>query len=98
MNKLILKLALMIFFVSFASESFGCDNCIAKAKAKILAGAGRVFHPGGSMGTGRFEGCGFSTVSADHAVRSCCFWGKKTPVGIGVVRGARGWFATVLYR
>ena len=78
--------------------SFGCDNCIAKSKSQQQATEGRMRHVGGSMGTGRFEGVGFSTVSADHATRMCCYWGQKTPTGIGVVRGARGWYATVLYR
>lgn len=78
--------------------AIGCDNCIAKAKAATQARLGRMFHVGGSFGTGRYEGVGFSTRSADDAIRHCCYWGKRTPVGIGVVRGARGWFATVLYR
>jgi hypothetical protein len=55
-------------------------------------------HVGGSMGSGRFEGVGFSTVSADDAIRKCCYWGQRSPVGIGVARGSNGWYATVLYR
>lgn len=78
--------------------SFGCDNCIAQQKANQQANEGRMRHVGGSFGSGRFEGVGFSTSSADQAIRACCYWGQRTPVGIGVARGARGWFATVLYR
>lgn len=81
-----------------AINSFACDNCIAKAKANQQATEGRMRHVGGSMGSGRYEGVGFSTVSADAAIRKCCYWGQRTPVGIGVVRGVHGWFATVIYR
>lgn len=84
--------------VCLAGSSAACDNCIAKNKSAIQARLGRMFHVGGSFGSGRYEGVGFSTRSADDAIKHCCYWGKRTPVGIGVVRGARGWFATVLYR
>jgi hypothetical protein len=70
---------------------------LAQSKAQIQAQAGRCFHPGGSLG-GTHEGCGFSTVSADDAVRHCCYWGQRTPIDIGVARGANGWYATVIYR
>lgn len=43
------------------------------------------------------EGIGFSTVSADAAIRNCCYWGKRRPRDIGVARGQRGWFAVVWY-
>lgn len=46
---------------------------------------------------GRYEGVGFSSVSADHAVKSCCFWGRRPVREIGVARGARGWYAVVWY-
>lgn len=46
---------------------------------------------------GRYEGCGFSTTSPDHAIRSCCFWGRRPVREIGVARGARGWYAVVWY-
>ncbi len=93
------KLFVLCLFVALSSGvSFGCDHCIAKAKSERQASEGRMRHIGGSLGTGRFEGVGFSTTSADHAMRMCCYWGQKTPTGIGVVRGARGWFATVIYR
>lgn len=71
---------------------------LAQSKAQIQAQAGRCFHPGGSFGGGTHEGCGFSSVSADDAVRHCCYWGQRTPIDIGVARGANGWYATVIYR
>ena len=73
-------------------------NSIAQHKANVQASEGRMRHLGGSFGDGRFEGVGFSTVSADAAIQACCYYGQKTPVDIGVARGANGWFATVLYR
>ena len=76
----------------------GVSQGIAQAKAEQQAREGRMRHVGGSFGAGRYEGVGFSTVSADAAIRQCCYWGQKTPVEIGVAKGARGWFATVLYR
>jgi hypothetical protein len=71
---------------------------LAQQKAHTQAQAGRCFHPGGSFGGGTHEGCGFSSVSADDAIRHCCYWGQRTPIDIGVARGANGWYATVLYR
>ena len=75
-----------------------CDHCVAQQKASQQATSGQMRHVGGSMGTGRYEGVGFSTTSADDAIRKCCYWGQRTPVGIGVSRGQNGWYATVLYR
>lgn len=71
---------------------------IAQTKANLQAAQGRMRHVGGSFGAGRFEGVGFSTVSADAAIQQCCYWGQRDPVDIGVARGANGWYATVLYR
>jgi hypothetical protein len=71
---------------------------LAQSKAEAQARSGRCFHPGGSLGGGSCEGCGFSSVSADDAVRHCCYWGQRTPIDIGVARGSNGWYATVLYR
>lgn len=73
-------------------------NSIAQYKAEVQARNGRMQHIGGSFGAGRFEGVGFSTVSADAAIKACCYYGEKTPVDIGVARGNNGWYATVLYR
>ncbi|MEO2088602.1 MAG: 30S ribosomal protein S21, partial [Gemmataceae bacterium] len=59
---------------------------LAQQKAEIQARAGNCFHPGGSLGGGTHEGCGYSSVSADHAIRCCCYWGQRTPIDIGVAR------------
>jgi hypothetical protein len=85
-------------WLSCNDTAMACDHCIAKQKAQQQASQGQCRHVGGSMGTGRYEGVGFSTVSADHAISRCCYWGQRTPVGIGVARGHNGWYATVLYR
>ena len=95
-----------------ASSADGCSNgtcrqrtvsvtrtsSVAQAKANQLAARGQVFHPGGSLGGGSHEGCGYG-MTADAAVRSCCFWGQRTPIDIGTAQGANGgWYAVVLYR
>lgn len=71
---------------------------IAQAKAQQQAAEGRCRHVGGGFGAGNYEGVGFSTVSADHAISKCCFWGQRQPIDIGVARGRNGWYATVIYR
>ena len=74
------------------------DSYLAQQKSTMQASQGRMRHVGGSFGSGRYEGVGYSSRSADEAIRSACYWGQRTPTGIGVVRGANGWYATVLYR
>lgn len=66
----------------------------AQDAAVVLARRGTLVH----TGCGQTEGIGFSTVSADKAVSNCCYWGRRTPIDIGVARGSRGWFAVVRYR
>ncbi len=87
-----------ILFSQPSQLASACDNCVAQQKASQQAASGQMRHVGGSMGTGRYEGVGFSTVSSDDAIRKCCYWGQRSPVGIGVARGNNGWYATVLYR
>ncbi len=79
-------LGLIVAASSLASSANACDNCIAKQKSELQASRGRLQHVGGSFGTGRYEGVGFSTRSADDAIRNACYWGQKTPVGIGVAK------------
>lgn len=67
----------------------------AAQAAAHCASLGRIGHFGNP--TGGYEGVGFSTASADAAVRNCCFWGQRQPRDIGVCRGANGWFACVRY-
>lgn len=93
---------LVCFGAGFAAlpalDANACDHCVAKQKAQQQASEGRMRHVGGTMGSARYEGVGFSTTSADAAIRQCCYWGQRSPTGIGVVRGNGGWYATVLYR
>lgn len=84
--------------ITTSRSADACDHCIARAKAQQQASEGRMRHVGGSLGSGGYEGVGFSTRSADDAIRKCCYWGQRSPVGIGVARGNNGWYATVLYR
>ena len=88
----------VLIFATPTRVSDACDNCVAQQKATQQASQSHMRHVGGSMGSGRYEGVGFSTVSADDAIRKCCFWGQRTPLGIGVARGSNGWYATVIYR
>ncbi len=80
------------------SSASACDKCIAQRKAQQQAAEGRMRHVGGSLGSGGYEGVGFSTRSAEDAIRQSCYWGQRQPTGVGVARGANGWYATVLYR
>jgi hypothetical protein len=67
----------------------------AQSDAETMARTGILRHCG--RNGGRMEGVGFSTVSADAAIKSCCYWGTRKPREIGVARGPRGWFACVRY-
>jgi hypothetical protein len=64
--------------------------------AVVIARRGSLVH----SSCGQYEGIGFSTVSPEHAKRSCCFYGQRTPVDIGVAWSPlrRGWFAVIRYR
>ena len=77
-----------------ATQSFGA-GFTAQDSAEASARAGRMAHRGGSYA---YEGVGYSTRSAQDAIHNCCYWGKRTPVEIGVARGRNGWFACVRYR
>lgn len=71
------------------------SNLSAYESASISAQEGRMAHRGGSYA---YEGVGYSTISADAALRNCCYYGQKTIVESAVVRGANGWFACIRYR
>jgi hypothetical protein len=68
----------------------------AQDHAVVIARRGSLVH----SSCGQYEGIGFSTVSAEQAKRSCCFYGQRTPVDIGVAWSPlrRGWFAVIRYR
>lgn len=65
----------------------------AQDDANEMARTGILAHKGGRG----VEGIGMSSVSADHAIRNCCYWGTRKVKEIGVARGPRGWFACVRY-
>jgi hypothetical protein len=72
----------------------------AQEAAEQMARTGVLRHCG--RAGGRREGIGFSSSSADAAVRSCCFYadamrGRYRIVEKGVARGPRGWFAGLRY-
>ncbi len=72
----------------------------AQEAAEQMARTGVLRHCG--RAGGRREGIGFSSSSADAAVRSCCFYadamrGRYRIVEKGVARGPRGWFAVLRY-
>ena len=99
---------LSLLVVLFASAAVAQDTVIvsrrpvtvvqssAQDAAIVLARRGALVH----TGCGQTEGIGFSTVSSDAAKRSCCYWGKREAVDIGVAWSPirRGWFAVVRYR
>ena len=71
----------------------------AQSDAGYMARTGVLRHCGKNGNTKR-EGIGFSTVSADAAVRSCCFYadamrGRYRIVERGVARGPKGWYAVI---
>lgn len=70
------------------------ENSNAQGVAEMQARCGQCKHFGGNRG---YEGVGYSTRSADAAVKNCCYWGQRKPREIGVARGPRGWFACVRY-
>jgi hypothetical protein len=67
----------------------------AQQSANASAAQGRMAHRGGSY---RYEGVGFSSASAQQAIRNCCYYGQRTPIEIAVSRGRNGWYACVRYR
>ena len=67
----------------------------AQVEAEEMARTG-VFGHRGRHGRCR-EGIGFSTVSADDAVRRCCFFHTLKPREIGVAKGRRGFYAVIRY-
>jgi hypothetical protein len=95
---------LLALVVALSAVTASADNVIvtrravvvqsAQDAAAVLARRGSLVH----TGCGQTEGIGFSTVSEQKAISNCCYWGRRTPIDIGVARGPRGWFAVVRYR
>jgi hypothetical protein len=78
-------------------RSVFCANGLAQYKAERQAASDCLRHVGGGLNGGCAEGVGFSTASPDAAIRACCYWGRRPVREIGVARGRRGWYATVIY-
>jgi len=76
----------------------GGGSGLAQSKAQRAASMGTKGHVGGGLGGARYEGVGWSTVSAQSAIQSCCYWGRRPVAEVGVARGSDGWYACVLYR
>lgn len=74
--------------------SYSPSTGTAQGVAELQAQHGQCRHFGGNSG---HEGVGYSSSSADAAIRNCCYWGQRKPREIGVARGSRGWFACVRY-
>ena len=75
----------------------GGGSGLAQSKAQRAASMGLKNHVGGGLGGARYEGVGWSTVSAQSAIQACCYWGRRPVAEIGVARGVDGWYACVLY-
>lgn len=88
-------LSLCLLFASVAAAQNVTVIVTAQQSAETMARRGILGHCGGAGG--RREGVGFSAVSADAAIKNCCFWGRYRAREIGVARGVRGWYACVRY-
>jgi len=85
--------------VSNLAASYGSGSGLAQQKAYQAANMGMLGHVGGGLGGCRYEGVGWSTVSPDHAITKCCYWGQRPVSQIGVAKGQDGmWYACVLYQ
>ena len=92
---LFLTLVLSSFAVQ-AAESVTITISSAQADAETMARTGVLRHCGRSGGI--LEGIGMSSVSADAALRRCCYWGRPYRE-IGLARSRSGiWYAVVRYR
>lgn len=92
---IVLTLGFLSNIYADSSRTYSYTNSTAQGVAQIQANRGSMGHCGGNTG---YEGVGFSSRSADEAIRNCCYWGKKTPIDIGVARGRNGWYACVRYK
>lgn len=81
------------------TSSYGSGSGMAQQKAHQAANMGLLGHVGGGLDGCKYEGVGWSTVSPDHAISKCCYWGQRPVSQIGVARGRNGmWYACVLYQ
>lgn len=89
------QIALSLVFALLATVASAQQITTAQSDAEVMARRGVLAHCG--RAGGRREGVGFSPVSADAAVKNCCFWGRYRVREIGVAKGVRGWYACVRY-
>ena len=90
-----MRMILIAVLFSVFASSAAAQQATAQQDAELMARRGAMAHCG--RNGGRREGVGFSPVSADAAVKNCCFWGRYRVREIGVARGPRGWYACVRY-
>lgn len=99
MRFLVCALALLCSSIAVADEyvihARNVTISSAQADAEHMARTGVLRHCG--RNGGRREGIGFSTRSAEDAVRNCCYYGRYRIVERGVAHGPRGWFAVLRY-
>ena len=97
MKSVLLFLALVLCsFAVQAAESVTITITTAQADAETMARTGVLRHCGRSGGI--LEGIGMSSVSADAALRRCCYWGRPYRE-IGIARSRSGvYFAVVRYK
>ena len=93
---LFLALILSSFAVQAADSVTTITITTAQQDAETMARTGVLRHCGRSGGI--LEGIGMSSVSADAALRRCCYWGRPYRE-IGLARSRSGiWYAVVRYR
>jgi len=93
---LFLTLVLSSFAVQAADSVTTITITTAQQDAETMARTGILRHCGRSGGI--LEGIGMSSVSADAALRRCCYWGRPYRE-IGLARSRSGiWYAVVRYR
>ena len=99
MKTLLLSLAIALASCTVqAAESVTTITIMTTAQqdAETMARTGILRHC--RTAGGCVEGIGMSSVSADAAIRRCCFWGRPYRE-IGVARSRSGvYFAVVRYR
>ena len=98
MKSVLLFFALVVSsFAAQAAESVTTITITtAQQDAETMARTGILKHC--RTAGGCVEGIGMSSVSADAAIRRCCFWGRPVRE-IGVCRGRNGmYYACVRYR
>ena len=93
---LFLTLVLSSFGVQAAETVTTITITTAQQDAETMARTGILRHCGRSGGI--LEGIGMSSVSADAALRRCCYWGRPYRE-IGIARSRTGvWYAVVRYK